>query len=173
MVLALILMAGSAMSQKYKVVSGNVHFYSHAPLEDIEADNSAPQGLVNLLNNEFAFIIPINKFEFEKDLMKEHFNEKYLHSDKFPKAIFSGTLGGISQKSTAWQMTTATGKLTIHGVSQTVKMQGKVKLNGTKMEVQCEFKVKLDDHNIVVPSAVGQNIAEVIDVKVNFVLEKQ
>ena len=171
-VMALLFVAVS-YGQKFKVVQGSVHFLSKAPLEDIEALCEAPAGLINMLNNEFAFIVPINKFEFENKTMKEHFNEKYLHSDKFPKAIFSGILSKIDMNSTAWQNITATGKMTIHGVSQNIKLPGKLKITGTHIEVVCDFKVKLVDYNIVVPEVVGQNIAEVIAVTTKFELEKQ
>ena len=70
-------------AQMYKASSSKVHFYSSAPIEDIEASNEKGSSVIDLSNGEVAFSIPVNQFSFEKSLMKEHFNENYLESDKY------------------------------------------------------------------------------------------
>lgn len=35
-------------------------------------------------------------FRFKIALMEEHFNENYVESDEYPKAIFDGKLGNLN-----------------------------------------------------------------------------
>ena len=45
----------SSYSQNiYKIVSGEVSFFSTTPIEDIDAVNKTVKGLINTKNNEFA-----------------------------------------------------------------------------------------------------------------------
>src|SRR6266702_2144485 len=80
----------SACAQVYTVKEGSVFFYSKAPIENIEANTNNVQAILNTQSKEVAIIVPIRGFQFEKALMKEHFNEKYMESDKYPNAAFSG-----------------------------------------------------------------------------------
>src|SRR5687767_2349221 len=79
-------------AQLYTCNEGVVTFFSEAPLENIEATNSRISSLLNTSNNEVMFIVHIRGFTFDKDLMKEHFNEKYLESDKYPTSTFKGKI---------------------------------------------------------------------------------
>ena len=65
--------------------------------------------------------------------MKEHFNEKYLESEKYPKATFQGKLQGFDLYSQEVQTVVAQGKLTLHGVTKSSKFRGRWKLNQTKL----------------------------------------
>src|SRR6266446_7070845 len=76
----------------YKSKEGEVSFFSKAPIEDIEAYNQNINSLLNISTGDIAFIIPIREFKFKKPLMEEHFNEKYMESDKFPTATFKGKI---------------------------------------------------------------------------------
>ena len=61
--------------------------------------------------------MPIKDFKFAKSLMQEHFNEKYMESEKYPKATFQGKLTGYDMKKSGVQDARAQGKLTVHGVT--------------------------------------------------------
>ena len=60
----------------YKAISGEITFFSEAPMENIEAKNTQVKAIMNTEKNEIAFIVPVIGFKFEKPLMEEHFNEK-------------------------------------------------------------------------------------------------
>ncbi|MDZ7647995.1 MAG: YceI family protein [Cytophagales bacterium] len=70
------------------------------------------------------FSVPIADFEFEKALMRDHFNEKYLESDKFPQALFQGKLIGYDLTLTGEQKVKGVGQITIHGVSRDLEVNG-------------------------------------------------
>ena len=82
----------SAISQVYVASSIEISFFSEAPQEDIEAFNKKSSSLLNTKTNQLVFQIPIGAFDFKKDLMKVHFNENYMETEKYPKATFDGTL---------------------------------------------------------------------------------
>lgn len=156
------------VAQKFKSDSSYVHFYSDAPMEDIEAINMEGQSALDLETGEIVFSIPIKSFEFEKSLMQEHFNENYLESDKYPKATFTGKLTGFSKSIKVNQKATAAGTMTIHGVAQQISVEGKLMVNDEIAEIECRFPIKLEDYKIKIPKVVFYNIAEVVDVTINF-----
>lgn len=162
-----------SLAQKYEVTGGEVMFFSEAPLENIEAVNSLTKGLINLSSLDMAFIVPIKGFQFEKSLMKEHFNEKYMHSDQFPYGKLVGKIEGFNPDSKEKQEVLASGKLTIHGVEQDIQIRGYLKKSGKKLFIEAKFNVKLEDYNIEVPQLVWQNIAEEIEISVNLELTEK
>ena len=161
------------VAQKHEVTGGEVIFFSEAPLENIEARNKLTKGLINLSSSDMAFIVPIKGFQFEKTLMQEHFNEKYMHSDKFPHGKLVGKIEGFNSGNESKQDVVASGKLTIHGVEREVKIKGTMWKEGNKLHIESKFHVQLKDHDIEVPSLMWQNIAETIEVTVNLELTRK
>jgi hypothetical protein len=90
------LLASFAVAQKLNSHSSKVSFFSKAAVEDIKAENVKSTSIFNVTTGDAAFIIPIVDFEFDKSLMKQHFNEKYLESEKYPKSTFAGKLVGFN-----------------------------------------------------------------------------
>lgn len=152
----------------FNAFKGEVSFFSKAPIEDISAENTQAASVINITSKQIAVIIPIRNFHFEKELMEEHFNEKYLESDKYPMASFKGlVLDSDSVFMEGNHNATAKGILSIHGVEKEVELNGTISRAENIMTLKCEFKVALKDFNIVIPKLLFQNIAENIDVKVS------
>jgi len=63
---------------------------------------------------------------------------------------------------------TAKGKLTIHGVTKDIDVPGTIEVQGKKIQMKSKFKVKVADYNITIPQVVFQNIAEEVEVNVDF-----
>ena len=102
---------------------------------------------------------------------QEHFNEKYMETEKFPKSTFQGKLIGYSQEIKGAQQAHAQGKLTIHGVAKEVDIQGTVTFDQNHMTLASKFVVRLEDYNIQLPQILWQNIAETIEVSLDFTLK--
>ncbi len=155
-----------AHSQIMQMENSNVKFYSYTVLEDIEADTESSKGLINLDDESFYFEIPISTFDFEKDLMEEHFNENYMESEEYPNATFEGkATSDINLDSEGTY--TFSGDLNIHGKTQKRDIEVTIKKNESgKVVLDSKFKVKLVDHKIKIPKVVFANIAEVIDVTI-------
>jgi polyisoprenoid-binding protein YceI len=162
-----------AVAQKYTIDKSNIVFFSDAAIEDIKADNKKASSIFNSATGEVVFSIPINEFQFEKSLMQEHFNEKYMESDKYPKSTFQGKIAGFDAKAKGAQQVKATGKLTIHGVTQEVEIPGTIEATDKSVAMKAKFMVKLADHKIAIPQLLWQNIAEQVEVTVDFLYKPQ
>src|ERR1700712_914901 len=133
LLLALVFGFGSVAAQKLVTEKSSVVFFSKAPIEDISAHNSKSTSIFNQSTGDVVFVIPIQDFEFEKSLMKEHFNEKYMDTEKFPKATFQGKLTGLNLAVSGQQNAKASGKLTIHGVTKAIDVTGTVEVADGKI----------------------------------------
>lgn len=154
-------------AQKFKSDNSSIHFYSKAPIEDIEATNTESTSIIDLQSNAFVFVVPISKFSFEKKLMQEHFNENYLESDKYPKAIFKGKISNWSGEE-GEQTATATGQMLIHGVENEISIEGTINRVGDEMNISAVFPIALEDYKIKIPKALFYNIAEKVEVTISF-----
>ena len=148
--------------------NGFASFFSAATLENIEGKNNSAKGILNISNNEIHLIVPIRQFKFEKALMEEHFNENYLESEKFPNANYDGKINETIDftKDGVYEVT-STGKLKMHGVEQERTEKGKLTILGKEIRLQCDMKIKVADFKIEIPKLVFQNIAEMVDVKLD------
>lgn len=171
--LLLIIFCIESFGQKFASEKSDVAFYSKAAIEDITAHNKKSSSLIILPSGVIAFVIPISDFDFAKEMMKEHFNEKYMESDKFPKATFEGTLSGFDLKVPGVQKATARGKLTIHGVTKDTEITGTMTAAGGKIDLRSKFMVRLADYNISIPTLLFKKIAEQVEVTVEFTYKSQ
>ncbi|MFM9947136.1 MAG: YceI family protein [Saprospiraceae bacterium] len=159
---------------RYKISEGTVYFKSDAPLEFIEAESPEIKGIIDVENRTFAFSIPMNSFKgFNSALQREHFNENYLESVKFPSGTFSGKIIEQTDFSKDGEYTVrAKGKLSIHGVEQERIIKSTVKVSEGKVYITSKFTVLLKEHDIDIPRIVFQKIAEEIEVKISATLTK-
>lgn len=155
-------------AQVYTAKSGSATFFSAAPLENIEATSNSVQSILNTSTKNVAFIISIRSFQFKKDLMQEHFNEKYMESDKFPNATYSGIINGdfdLSIDST--YEVTSTGKMAMHGQEKEITAPGTFTVKNGEASLQSNFPLAVNDFKIEIPQLLFQNIADTVAVKVN------
>jgi hypothetical protein len=164
---AFILNSVTIFAQKFVSEKSFVSFYSHATIEDITAKNSKASSIFNSATGEIVYSIPIKDFQFAKTLMQEHFNEKYMDTEKFPKSTFQGKIIGFQQVDGVQQVR-AQGKLTIHGVTKDIDQPGTIEVQGKKIQMKSKFMIKLEDYNITRPQLLWQNIAEEVEVTVEF-----
>jgi hypothetical protein len=155
-------------AQKFTAEKGEISFFSDAAIEDIYATNNMIGSLLNTATGELVYIVKIKDFKFDKSLMREHFNEKYMETEKFPKSTFQGKVSGFKPNVPGPQPVKAVGKLNIHGIDKQVEIPGTLEISGGKVNLKSKFIVKLADYNIKIPTLVWQNIAEEIEVRVDF-----
>jgi polyisoprenoid-binding protein YceI len=159
--------------QKLISESGVVSFFSSTPMENISASNKHVISLINTETNEIVFLIPVKEFKFDRSLMEEHFNEKYMESDQYPKATFSGKIEGFTNTVQGIQKVFGKGKLSIHGVTHDVEIPGTIENMNGKWILKSKFSVRLEDYKIDIPQLLWQNIAEHVDVSVNLIYQIQ
>jgi polyisoprenoid-binding protein YceI len=109
----------------------------------------------------------VQSFEgFNSDLQRQHFNERYLETEKYYEATFSGKIiEDIDYSKNGTYEVRAKGNLTIHGKKQVRIIKGTLTINGKVITIDSEFTVPLADHDISIPQIVSQKIATEILVK--------
>ena len=144
----------------------SVHFLSHGSSEDIEAINQQVACSVNEKTGAIKFTGLIKGFVFENELMQDHFNSKdYMNSDMYPKTNFTGNIQPIQTVNFAKDgnyPVTATGALTIRGVTQNITASGSLIVSGNKVTLKSVFKIKRADFKIDI-----EEIAEVLEITVD------
>jgi polyisoprenoid-binding protein YceI len=175
LVLAVILFAfafpETHAQSRYIDKAGKASFFSKAPLENIEAHNNQALSLLDASSGEIAASILMKSFQFEKALMQEHFNEKYIESDKYPKATFKGKIKDLSKLDLTkdGQYTVEVeGEITIHGETQPLKTNVDFVVKDKTISATSTFNLKVKDFKITIPTVVVKNIAEEVEVKVAF-----
>jgi len=173
---AAVLMALRSESQSstiYQTTSGEITFRSDAPFEVIRASSNELLGLLDVSKKNFSFKVVIRSFQgFNSPLQKEHFNENYLESDKYPDASFKGKI--IEDADLTVDGTyevRAKGFLIVHNVSQERIIKSAVTVKDHIITIHSSFTVLLSDHNIPIPMVVYQKLANEIKVEVTATLE--
>lgn len=172
--LILVVLAQNAVSMlaqklhRYHCFDGQITFFSSAPLEDIKAVNQKVKSAIDTEKNTLAFVVPMTAFTFQKALMQEHFNEKYVESDRFPQATFSGKItSDFNAQLHLKQDVMVTGDLTIHGVTQTITVKGLLTPGADNILAHAVFNVKPADYAIQIPKLLVKNIAESVEITVD------
>jgi hypothetical protein len=166
-----LLVTALAFSQKkYFTKSGQVSFNAGTSAEDIDATNGAAVSVFDAATGQMEFAVLIKGFEFKKALMQEHFNENYMESDKYPKALFKGkivNLDKVNFQQNGVYPVTVKGQLDMHGVKKDVETTGTMKVNGDAIASNAGFTVLLADYNIAIPSLVKDKVSKSVTIKVN------
>ena len=160
-----------SMAQKFFTKNASISFYSKTSVEKIEAVNEKALAVLDMVTNKIEFSVLIKGFEFEKALMQEHFNEDYLESDKYPKAVFKGsfneTVAGFNITENKTLSLKVSGSLTLHGITKTINTVAVLQIKNNVISAVSNFKILLSDYYIKVPSVIGNTISKEIEIKVN------
>lgn len=176
LLILLVFFSLSSFSQeKYITRNGEIQFLSDTPIETIHAINNHVSCILDVKNGDIVFQLRIISFEFEKALMEEHFNEKYMESEKYPKSTFVGRIRNwdinyLSKEGP--QQIEASGLITIHGIEKEIKVLGSFTSQGELLVFTSNFDIKVADFNIDIPKIVRQNISELITIEVEVKLKQ-
>lgn len=102
-------------------------------------------------NGSISFSLLLKSFRFQLAEMQEHFNDKYVESNKFPRADFKGTITNIKDINFAKDgvyKATAKGDLTLHGVTKNISVEGSITIKNGKPTVTAKFPIVMKDFNI-------------------------
>jgi polyisoprenoid-binding protein YceI len=159
-------------SQVFLSKSCEISLFSEAPMENIEAKNTAAVPVLNTSTGDIQVKIPIKAFKFPNALMEEHFNENYLESDKYPHAIFKGKINEkIDYTVNGKNEVSVTGNLEMHGVTKTITIKGTLTVADRKILIDSKFNIHIADYKIEVPSMYVKNIAEDVTITIKASLE--
>ena len=164
------LIANAYGQDKLFTRTGHIWFFSHTPIEDIEAHNKQVSSIIDKSNGGIVFSVPMIAFQFKKALMEEHFNENYVETDTYPNATFKGTIKNIKDvdfSKDGQYPVTVSGNLTIHGVTKPVETKGILEKKGDIVHGSATFTISPEDYNIEIPGIVRDKIAKTLDVHVD------
>lgn len=167
---ALSLVAFKADENKVYLMNqaGNISFFSSTPVEDITAVNHKCSSLLKTKDGSIKVKIPIKTFEFEKDLMYQHFLEKkYMWAEKYPEAIYEGKIVNLDEidfNTNGNYNARVEGTLDLRGVKQEYSLEGEIIISGDQLSCKTVFIIPLENHKITRPKIVTENIAEEIEV---------
>jgi len=164
--LILLLSVNTGIAQKFVVKQSEISFASHAELELIKASSTKLAGIIDGTSNQLAFKVDNRSFTgFNSGLQREHFNEKYIESEKFPASSFTGKIiEKVDFSTNGVYDIRVKGELDIHGQKQIRIIKGKITVRDNVVFIETTFNVPLADHNISIPKIVSQKIATEIEV---------
>ncbi len=169
--MGLLLLSGfmTPAQKKFTSDNGEVSFTSNAKLELINASSKKIRGVLDPATGNFAFVVTIQSFEgFNSNLQRQHFNEKYMETDKFYEATFAGKIiEPIDFSKDGVYDVRAKGNLVIHGKKQVRIIPGKIQIEKGVIKIDSNFNIPLADHEIKVPQLISEKIATEIIVKLN------
>lgn len=167
----------SCLSLEAQVFSSDkvtVHFFSPAPVTDIDALSNNASAIINAKKKEVKVSIPVTSFSFKKALMQQHFNEIYLETGKHPLSTFKGNYKeNIDLTVDGEYKINLTGKLNLHGVDKTLTLPSYLVIKNKEITINTDFRLFTKDFKISVPTILNKEIGKEIYVTVNGVLKKQ
>ncbi len=154
--------SGALLSMRKSEVS----FVSDAPMERITATCTLAVGVIDLGLRTFVIRIPIRDFVgFNSRLQREHFNENYLESNRFPYAVFEGRIiEAIDFTKPGSYAVRAKGRFELHGIPVERIIPCQITVTADGVRVKSTFDIVLADFNIRIPRIVQQKISAVANV---------
>lgn len=172
--LLLVVLTGFAFStyaQKHLTKTGTIGIHSQTPAFNILASNKKVASILNVETGDVVASTLVRSFKFAEALVEEHFNENYMETHKFPKAIFKGKITNYKSVDFTKDGTTdivIEGKLTIHGVTNYIKENGTVTIKDGKITAKTTFNVSLAAYKVEVEKAYKHAIKDDIELKILF-----
>lgn len=170
-----LMMTMSVSAQKFYTKDADVAFDANSPLEKIEGKTNKGTLIIDAASGKLESAVLVKGFHFKSALMEEHFNENYIESGKYPKAVFVGTISNfntVNLKKDGSYPVTVTGNLTMHGVTKPVEAKGNLTVkSGAITNAKAAFKVSMADFKIDIPSAVRDKIAKEAKIDINCTLQ--
>ncbi|MBC7448243.1 MAG: YceI family protein [Hymenobacteraceae bacterium] len=166
--------AAWAQSGRYMTRYGLTTLFSATPVVDIEARNTKTAAVIDLTTGQVAVSLLMSDFQFERSLMQQHFNESYLETDTYPKAIFTGKFvdyqpGALQPgaKLTVY----AKGELSMHGKLRPILAPVWLELKDGRVTGTTRLVISPADYGIEIPLIVRDHIAKVVDVNITLLCD--
>ena len=165
----------SFSQEKFISRNGQIQFLASTPLETIDPVNNHVSCILDTENGNLVFQMKMISFKFEKALMEEHFNEKYVESDKFPKSTFVGKIQNWDDF--IWNGTeqniVVKGMITIHRIEKEIIVKGMIGASKSTISLSSSFDIIISDFDIEIPRLVRDKISETVKVEVNVTLKQK
>jgi polyisoprenoid-binding protein YceI len=108
--------------------------------------------------------------------MQAHFNEKYLESDKYPRASFKGKFKeNINLEKEGTYPIQIEGKFSIHGVERFKKIVCNINVKDQNITFDSNFEILSANYKIKAPDLLYRKVGEEVrvDIKGILILDKE
>lgn len=174
LLLAMMVCYVQVFTQVYYTKSGEIRLYSETPLEKIDPLNDKTVSVLDLERGTVSFSALIKGFTFRNALMQTHFNENYLESDKYPKAVFKAQGVDFSElildEDGSYDVPIS-GTLTIRTIEKEIETIATFDIKNQVVSAAASFEVTPQEFNIEIPGLVRDKIAKTIRVEVQVLYE--
>lgn len=156
--------------EKFTTANGVINFEASVPFfEEITAVNRSVAIVLEPKTSTFLCTVIIKDFRFKLDLMKEHFNENYLESHRYPKAVFKGKIAKFDLKDIdeIEKEFLIKGKLTIHGKSKEIVVKALLKKVHDGIQITSDFPISITDFDIEIPNRVALKISKTVNTELS------
>lgn len=171
MIIALFYFSFTLSQDKRITKTGQISFEaSVTSFEEIKAKNDKVYCVLNIKTGVLSIVALINEFEFKHALMKAHFNDNYMESDRYPKAIFKGKIADFNYNTIGTQLKEfkLRGRLEMHGHSKEITTTARLRKIKNSLEISSDFEVRTSDFDVTIPSMVSSKISNIVQIKTSF-----
>jgi hypothetical protein len=169
LLISMIVFSQEKMITKSATITFDASFPS---FDEVRGINKNVTFVLNPETGEVASLAIMKGFEFEIALMEEHFNENYMETDQYPKAIFRGQIEDFDQKSLSSTPKDfiLKGKLELHGKSKDINVIAKISKTGPRITILSNFSVNTSDFSIPIPALIKYKLASKVNIQIAAVL---
>ncbi|MEO6174829.1 MAG: YceI family protein [Flavobacterium circumlabens] len=160
---------------KFRTNSAVVNFQASVPFfEEVKAVNKLGTIVLEPQTSTLICTVIIKDFRFKMDLMQEHFNENYIESHRYPKAVFKGKiekfyLKDINENEKEYDIK---GKLYLHGKSKVIAVKALIKKVPDGIQIVSNFPLSVSDFNIEIPYVVANKISKTVQTDLSGIMMK-
>ena len=166
--IAMLIISSISFSQvKLISKSGMIAFEASVPsFEQVKATNRNVTFVLNPVTGEIASLALMNGFRFKVALMEEHFNENYMETEQYPKAVFKGKIDGfdVNTLTTIPKDFVIKGKLELHGKSKDINIIARISKSANGIKIISNFSVYASEFNISIPIIVKSKVSNKINI---------
>ena len=173
----LLLLTCAVFSQKMVTRSGEIKFDAtvSGALEEVIGTNKTVSGVFDKATGDIVVQAMVKSFKFKAPLMEEHFNENYMESDRYPKAVFKGKiekfdLKDINEVEKEYQIK---GKLNLRGKSKEIIVNALIKRVPEGIQVISDFPITVSDFNIKIPSKIASKISQTANTELTGIIHDE
>ncbi|MCD0466570.1 YceI family protein [Flavobacterium sp. ENC] len=159
---------------KFKTSSAVVNFQASVPFfEEVKAVNKLGTIVLEPQTSTLICTVVIKDFRFKMDLMQEHFNDNYIESRRYPKAVFKGKIEKFDLKDITEieKEYDVTGKMYLHGKSKMIAVKALIKKVPEGIQIMSNFPLSVSDFNIEIPYVVANKISKTVQTDLSGIMK--
>ncbi|WP_163393755.1 YceI family protein [Flavobacterium limi] len=150
-----------------------INFEASVPFfEEIKAVNRSVMIILDPKTSTLFCAVLMRDFHFKLDLMQEHFNENYIESHRYPKAVFKGKIAKFDLKDIdeTEKEYLIKGKLIIRGKSKDMLVKAFLKKVYGGIQIKSDFPITISDFDIEIPDRIASKIAKTANTELSGII---